>query len=125
MLPLKDNVPTRAFPIVTVGLIAANVVAYVWELSGRGLDFHVLRWGYYPCAVEGPCTNVYARHHHEVGQTVFTSMFMHGGIVHIGGNMLFLWIFGNNVEDALGRLRFFAWYLLAGIAATAAQPFST
>jgi membrane associated rhomboid family serine protease len=52
-------------------------------------------------------------------------MFMHGGIVHIGGNMLFLWIFGNNVEDALGRVRFFAWYLLAGIAATAAQTFAT
>jgi membrane associated rhomboid family serine protease len=52
-------------------------------------------------------------------------MFMHGGIVHIGGNMLFLWIFGNNVEDALGRLRFLLWYLLAGVAATAAQTFVT
>jgi membrane associated rhomboid family serine protease len=125
MLPLKDNVPTRLFPAVTVGLIAANVAVYLWELSGRGLDFHVLRWGYYPCAVEGPCTNFYARHHHELVETVFTSMFMHGGIVHIGGNMLFLWIFGNNVEDALGRLRFLVWYLLAGIAATAAQTVVT
>jgi membrane associated rhomboid family serine protease len=125
MLPLKDNVPTRRFPVVTVGLIAANVLVYLWEVSGAGLDSHVVHWGYYPCAVEGPCTNVYARHHHELVQTVFTSMFMHGGIVHIGGNMLFLWIFGNNVEDSLGRARFLLWYLAAGVAATAAQTFVT
>jgi membrane associated rhomboid family serine protease len=125
MLPLKDNVPTRTFPVVTVGLIAANVLVYLWELSGRGLDVHILRWGYYPCAVEGPCTTFYARHHQPLGETVFSSMFMHAGIVHIGGNMLFLWIFGNNVEDALGRVRFLVWYLLAGIAATAVQTFVT
>jgi membrane associated rhomboid family serine protease len=58
-------------------------------------------------------------------ETVFSSMFMHGGLVHIGGNMLFLWIFGNNVEDALGHVRFLIWYLLAGIAATATQTFVT
>ncbi len=125
MLPLKDNVPTRTFPIVTVGLIAANVLVYLWEVSGKGLNSHVFRWGYYPCAIDGPCTNFYAAHHHEVVATVFSSMFMHGGIVHIGGNMLFLWIFGNNVEDALGRVRFLLWYLLAGVAATAAQTFVT
>jgi membrane associated rhomboid family serine protease len=125
VLPLKDNVPTRTFPIVTVCLIAVNVLVYLWEVSGNGLNTHVLRWGYYPCAVEGPCTNVYASHHHELVATIFSSMFMHGGIVHIGGNMLFLWIFGNNVEDSLGRVRFLLWYLLAGIAATAAQTFVT
>jgi membrane associated rhomboid family serine protease len=125
MLPLKDNVPTRSFPVVTVGLIAVNVLVFLWEISGKGLNAHVFSWGYYPCAVEGPCTNTFAAHHHELVETVFSSMFMHGGIVHIGGNMLFLWIFGNNVEDALGRVRFLAWYLLAGIAATAAQTFVT
>src|SRR6266542_3508789 len=125
MLPLKDNVPTRTFPVVTVGLIAVNVLVYLWEVSGKGLNNHVFRWGYYPCAVDGPCVGFYARHHHELVETVFSSMFMHGGIVHIGGNMLFLWIFGNNVEDALGRVRFLVWYLLAGIAATAAQTFVT
>ena len=125
MLPLKDNVPTRAFPVVTVGLIVVNVLVYVWENSGKGLNNHVFRWGYYPCAIDGPCTNFYAAHHHEVVATIFTSMFMHGGIVHIGGNMLFLWIFGNNVEDTLGRVRFLLWYLLGGIAATAAQTFVT
>jgi membrane associated rhomboid family serine protease len=125
VIPLRDNVPTRSFPIVTVSLIAVNVLVYVWEVSGKGLNNHVLRWGYYPCAIEGPCTNFYASHHHELVATVFSSMFMHGGLLHIGGNMLFLWIFGNNVEDALGRVRFLLWYLLAGIAATAAQTFVT
>ena len=124
VLPLKDNVPTRSFPIVTVGLIAANVIVYVWEVSGQGLNEHVTSWGYYPCAVDGPCLGP-ALHHQEVVATVFSAMFMHGGIVHIGGNLLFLWIFGNNVEDALGRVRFLCFYLLAGVAATATQSFVT
>jgi membrane associated rhomboid family serine protease len=125
MLPLKDNVPTRSLPVVTVGLIAANVVVYLWEISKPGLNTHVEQWGYYPCAVQGPCTTAAAQEHHGAVVTVFTSMFMHAGIVHIGGNMLFLWIFGNNIEDALGRVRFLVWYLLAGIAATALQTFIT
>jgi len=125
VLPLKDNVPTRTFPVVTVGLIVANVLVFIWEETGRGLNYHIYHWAYYPCAVEGPCTNLYARHHHELVETVFSSMFMHGGIVHIGGNMLFLWIFGNNVEDALGRVRFLLWYLAAGVAATALQTWVT
>jgi len=124
MIPLKDNVPTRSFPIVTVGLIAANVIVYVWEVSGSGLNAHVISWGYYPCAIDGPCVGPALRHH-EVILTVLSAMFMHGGIVHIGGNMLFLWIFGNNVEDALGHVRFLVFYLLAGIAATATQTFVT
>ena len=126
MLPLKDNVPTRTFPVVTVGLIVVNVLVFIWEEAGRGLNYHVFKFGYYPCAVEGPCKQPETLYHHpQWAETVFSSMFMHGGIVHIGGNMLFLWIFGNNVEDALGRVRFLAWYLLAGVAATAAQTFVT
>src|SRR5437763_3221371 len=125
MLPLKDNVPTRSFPVVTVGLIVANVLVYLWECSRPGLEAHVEDWGYYPRAVEGPCTNLVAQHHHGVAETVLSSMFMHGGLVHIGRNMLFLWIFGNNVEDALGRVRFLVWYLAGGIAATALQTFVT
>jgi membrane associated rhomboid family serine protease len=124
MIPLKDNVPTRSFPIVTVSLIAANVIVYVWEVSGSGLNAHLISWGYYPCAIDGPCVGPALRHH-EVILTVLSAMFMHGGIVHIGGNMLFLWIFGNNVEDALGPVRFLLFYLLAGIAATATQTFVT
>lgn len=123
MLPLKDNVPTRRFPIVTVALIAANVAFYVLYQRG-GINVPqgpVNELAFHPCEVEDSCR--------QVGEdwpiTVFTSMFMHGGIVHLGGNMLFLWIFGNNVEDALGRVRYLVWYLLAGIAATAVQTVVT
>ena len=126
MLPLRDNVPTRAFPVVTIGLIAANFVVWFWELGGRGVDYHVLRDGYYPCSLSGPCVGPAL----EVGhlpwyEGAFTSMFMHAGWEHILGNMLFLWIFGNNVEDALGRVRFLLWYVAAGLAATALQTFVT
>ena len=123
MLPLKDNVPTRTTPVVTIGLIVTNSLVWLWEVD-KGVNKEVINWGYYPCAVEGPCEGI-ARHHHEVVETVFTSMFMHGGWIHILGNMLFLWIFGNNVEDALGKVRFLLWYVAGGIAATALQTFVT
>jgi rhomboid family protein len=126
VIPLKDNVPTRSFPVVTVGLIVANVLVYLWELSTPGLESHVEHWGYYPCEIEGPCTQPASLFHLPPAyESVFSSMFMHGGLVHIGGNMLFLWIFGNNVEDSLGRVRFFLWYIAGGLAATAAQTFVT
>jgi rhomboid family protein len=129
VLPLRDNVPTRTFPVVTVGLIVANFIVWFWELGGRGVDAHVIKDGYYPCSVHGPClTNIGGErlvHDLPWWQSVFTSMFMHGSWEHILGNMLFLWIFGNNVEDALGRVRFFFWYLAAGVAATATQTFVT
>ena len=121
MLPLKDNVPTRTFPYVTVALIAANLAIFLWEATS-GVNHEVLRYGYYPCAVEGTCVQPASLVPHLPWyEGVFTSMFLHGGWLHVGGNMLFLWIFGNNVEDALGHVRFLAWYLVAGIAATAAQ----
>jgi membrane associated rhomboid family serine protease len=123
VLPLKDNVPTRATPVVTISLIVINSLVWIWELQG-GVDKEVVRWGYYPCAVDGPCEGA-AQHHHELVETVFSSMFMHGGWVHILGNMLFLWIFGNNVEDALGHVRFLLWYLAGGIAAIALQTLVT
>jgi membrane associated rhomboid family serine protease len=123
VLPLKDNVPTRSFPVVTVGLIVANSLVWLWEVQ-KGVQKEVIAYGYYPCAVEGRCVGV-ATHHKELVETVFTSMFMHGGWLHIIGNMIFLWIFGNNVEDALGRVRFLLWYLAGGVAATALQTFVT
>jgi membrane associated rhomboid family serine protease len=124
VIPLRDNVPTRKFPVVTVGLIVACTVVWFWELTAPGLNTHVLEDGFYPCAVQGPCTQPETTVGHPGWVvTVFTSMFMHGGWVHIIGNMLFLWIFGNNVEDSMGRVRFLIWYLLAGIAATAVQAF--
>ncbi len=126
MLPLKDNVPTRTFPIVTVGLIAVNIVVWIWEFTGTSVEHDVLRYGYYPCSLEGPCVAPAALVHHLPWyEGVFSSMFMHGGWLHIGGNMLFLWIFGNNVEDAFGRIRFLVWYLAAGIVAAGVQTFVT
>jgi rhomboid family protein len=124
VIPLKDNVPTRHFPILTVGLIAANALVFVlYQDAGQGEGFlsSVNDLAYQPCEVEGSCR--------QIGEdwpvNVFTSMFMHGGWDHLLGNMLFLWIFGNNVEDTLGRLRFILFYVLGGLAATAAQTFVT
>ena len=123
MLPLKDNIPTRRAPVVTVGLIAANAAVWLWELHSRGA--RIDRYAYYPCSVQGPCLGPAAHHHLPAWEGAFSSMFMHASWVHILGNMLFLWIFGNNVEDALGRGRFLAWYLAAGLAATATQTWVT
>jgi membrane associated rhomboid family serine protease len=122
MLPLRDNVPTRTTPVVTVGLIVANFIVWFWELRGRGLEYHVARDGYYPCSVSPPC---HVGPHLPWYEGAFTSMFMHASWEHILGNMLFLWIFGNNVEDALGRARFLLWYIAAGLAATATQTVIT
>ncbi|TML17767.1 MAG: rhomboid family intramembrane serine protease [Actinobacteria bacterium] len=130
MIPLRDNVPTRTFPVITVGIILVNAIVWVWELGGRGVDYHVVKDGYYPCSLQGPCEAIQIgstvfRHHLSWWEGTFTSMFMHGSWEHIIGNMLFLWIFGNNVEDALGKVRFVLWYLAAGVAATALQTFVT
>ena len=115
--------PTRTTPFVTIGLIVANFLVWFWELGGRGVDYHVLTDGYYPCAVQGPCHVPAPIPVHPLPwyEGAFSSMFMHASWQHILGNMLFLWIFGNNIEEALGKGRFLAWYLAAGLAATAAQ----
>ena len=120
MLPLRDNVPTRRFPVVTVALIAVNVLVWVlYQLPD--LNGSVDELAYHPCEVERSCPTV--------GQgwllTALTAMFMHGSWAHLLGNMLFLWIFGNNVEDALGRVRFLLFYLAGGFVATAVQTFVT
>jgi membrane associated rhomboid family serine protease len=125
VIPLRDNVPTRSFPIVTVGLIAANVIVWLWEVGGTPVDTDVIHYGYYPCKIDGPCVAPALDSAIPAWQEAFTSMFMHGGWEHIIFNMLFLWIFGNNVEDALGRVRFFLWYIAGGLAATIAQTFVT
>jgi rhomboid family protein len=125
VLPIKDNVPTRTFPYVTVALIGVNVVVWLWEWR-TGVNTEVFDYGYYPCSVEGPCVQPASTVHYLPWYLgVFTSMFLHGSWLHIGGNMLFLWIFGNNVEDALGHLRYFFFYFAAGLTAAAAQTFVT
>jgi membrane associated rhomboid family serine protease len=169
LIPLKDNVPTARFPLVTVLLIVVNVGVFFWQLSFSGSqepaalsragisglserDEKSVQYGAIPYRVLHPgkdCAFGVTRQSNEADVvcqgspeyrnasgpggtlvnysnppwylTVFTSMFMHGGILHIAFNMLFLWIFGNNVEDAMGRGRYLLFYLLAGIAAVYAQ----
>jgi membrane associated rhomboid family serine protease len=120
VLPIRDNVPTRTFPVVTVTLIAINVAVWLlYQLPNLDRSVHDL--AFHPCEVNGSCQQI------DKGWplTAITSMFMHGSWLHLGGNMLFLWIFGNNVEDAMGRLRFLVFYFLGGIAATTLQTFVT
>jgi membrane associated rhomboid family serine protease len=125
MLPLRDNVPTRSFPVVTVAIIIVNVIVWIWEFTGTSVETDVIHYGYYPCEISGPCVGPALDSKIPWYENTFTSMFMHGGWEHIIFNMLFLWIFGNNVEDALGRVRFVVWYLAGGIAATVTQTVVT
>jgi membrane associated rhomboid family serine protease len=108
VIPLRDIIPSRTTPFVTIGLIALNILVFLYELSlGRGVDAFTLYYGLVPAAFSW--------------MTVFTSMFIHGSFLHIAGNMLYLWIFGDNVEDRMGHGRFLVFYLLCGIAAALAQ----
>jgi membrane associated rhomboid family serine protease len=121
VLPLHDNVPTKRFPVVTVAVIAINAAVFVfYELPD--LDGAVRHLAFFPCEADGTCRVVGGA---SWPVTALTAMFMHGGWAHLLGNMLFLWIFGNNVEDTLGRARFVVFYLGAGFAATALQAFVT
>jgi membrane associated rhomboid family serine protease len=135
VFPLKDNIPTMRFPLVTIALIAINVVVYfVWQKGGilHGPDdVNVVDYGWIPyeikhpgdqCIVQGSaiaCGEVSGQP--SIFETAITSMFMHGSILHLGGNMLFLWIFGNNVEDSMGPIKFIIFYVLGGLAALAGQ----
>ncbi len=124
MLPIKDDVPTRTTPVLTVALILANVLMWIlYQDAGAepGLTASVNELAYHPCEVERSC-DVKGEDWHV---TAFTSMFMHGSWAHLLGNMLFLWIFGNNVEDELGKVRFVLFYVLGGLAAAAAQTVVT
>jgi membrane associated rhomboid family serine protease len=115
VIPLSDGVPARRFPIGNVALIVANFAVWIfYELPQ--LNHAVMHSSFYPCTVAGSC--------HEPlswGVSWITSMFMHGSWDHILGNMLFLAIFGKNVEDAFGHLRYLAFYIAGGFAATMAQ----
>ena len=168
MLPLKDNIPTARFPILTVLLIALNVIVFGWEftlsqdagsasgepgrLGASEYDVELIELGAIPYRITHPgeecalgvveqeradivCEGT-AEYREAQAQTpggvapldeapwwvtIFSSMFLHGGILHLAGNMLFLWVFGNNIEDSMGRIVFIPFYLLAGIVAVYAQ----
>jgi membrane associated rhomboid family serine protease len=108
VIPLRDIIPSRTRPLVTIGLIVVNVIVFLYELSlGQGVDAFTLYYGLVPAAFSWV--------------TVFTSMFLHGSFLHVAGNMLYLWIFGDNVEDRMGHGRFLVFYLLCGVAAALAQ----
>ena len=110
MIPLSDASRRPAhFPVVTTGIIIANLLVFVLEL--RGGDAFLLHWAAVPADITA------GRH----WMTILTSMFMHGGWLHIVGNMVFLWAFGPEIEDAMNRLRYLAFYLLGGLVAMLAQ----
>jgi membrane associated rhomboid family serine protease len=128
MIPLKDDVPSRSVPVVTIALIALNVLAFFYQFSlgfdsGEGAatagEAFVYEFGAIPCRLTGSCAA--PGEFPSPAVTVLTSMFLHGGLLHIAGNMLYLWIFGDNVEDTLGHVRFLLFYLLSGVGAAAAQ----
>mgnify|MGYP001348790684 CR=1 FL=1 len=123
MIPLKDDLPTERAPLVTWALIAANVAAWLWQLQ-VGLEPSVLRGGAIPYEIL-TFRDVEWRALVPPPLTILASMFLHGGWLHLGFNMLSLWIFGNNVEDALGRARFVGFYLVAGVAAALAQTLAS
>ena len=124
MIPLHDDNPTRRLPVATVVLIAVNVAVFAFQLTlprhGLTVEGFFLRAGLVPYEVVNR-VDVPPDGLVPVWATVFTSMFIHGGWLHIIFNMLYLWIFGNNVEDRMGRARFVAFYLLCGVAAAAVQ----
>lgn len=129
MIPLRDDNPTVLRPVVTVSLIAANIGFFFYELSllsqgGQALDTFIYQMGMVPASIlqaHIPGTGGYS--------TLVSSMFLHGGWLHLIGNMLYLWIFGNNIEDSMGHLRFILFYLVTGLIAAvthlALNPVST
>jgi membrane associated rhomboid family serine protease len=135
VIPLRDNIPTAKPPVVTIGLIVANVLVYFfWQRGGLTLgdpsSAHYIcqlqDYGAIPYEITHPGKQVLiaqgcADPTASTWITPFTAMFMHGGLLHLGGNMLFLWIFGNNVEDSMGPVKFLVFYVIGGLCALALQ----
>jgi membrane associated rhomboid family serine protease len=115
MFPLSDHLPRRTTPIINYLLIAANIVMFIWELSlGPDIERALFAVAFIPARFwySPDVANIF---------TMFVSMFLHGGWIHLGGNMLYLWIFGDNVEDRLGHGKYLFFYFICGIAATMAH----
>ena len=120
MIPLRDENPTVLWPVLTVTFIMVNTAVFFYELSlePRLLERLIYGMGMVPAALwQGPIPGTGGFH------TIFTSMFLHGGWLHLIGNMLYLWIFGNNIEDSMGHLRFIIFYLAVGLAAALTHLF--
>ncbi|MGH2365470.1 MAG: rhomboid family intramembrane serine protease [Chloroflexota bacterium] len=132
MIPIRDLNPTRTFPFFTILLIVANALVFAYELgqqtiSSSAIDRFYTVYGIIPCRVSNSCPPAFLGQlealHDPVSPaaSLFTSLFVHGGWLHIAGNMLFLWIFGNNVEDLMGHARYAIFYFVCGLIATFAQ----
>jgi membrane associated rhomboid family serine protease len=117
LIPLRDENPTVLWPVLTISFISANVLVFLYQVSllsvsPRSFEAFVFQLGIVPSSLVGGHVRGAGGYY-----TVFTSMFLHGDWMHLGGNMLYLWIFGNNVEDSMGHSRFVVFYLMAGLAA--------
>ena len=122
MIPLRDSVKTRSSPFVTWALIGANVWMFVYELAlGSSVEGFIRVWGFVPAQYFWLAETDPSDWSRFV--PILTSMFLHGGWMHLIGNMLYLWIFGDNVEDRLGHLRYLGFYLLAGFGAALAHAY--
>jgi len=126
MIPLRDDNPTRITPVVTVALIAINILIFLYQLSlgPRAGQLFVYQFGAIPAVLSG--SQALSPNLEAIPPifSLFTSMFLHGGLMHVAGNMLYLWIFGNNIEDAMGHFRFILFYVVCGLAASMAHILS-
>ena len=123
MIPIKDNIPTRVFPIITISVIFVNVLIFLWQritFSGAANNTIYKYYGLVPHELSLAITTNHDLLPYNI-LTIFTSMFLHGGYFHLAGNMLYLWIFGNNVEDAIGHKKFIMFFFLSGIIAAIFQ----
>jgi membrane associated rhomboid family serine protease len=117
MIPLKDDIPTTTVPFVTIGIVILNCLVYIYELTlpSEVLENFTILYGAIPDRLVHPLTiDVLLPQALPPVLTIFTSMFLHGGMLHLLGNMLYLWIFGNNVEDYLGHIRYIFFYMMSG-----------
>ncbi|TAK33536.1 MAG: rhomboid family intramembrane serine protease [Chloroflexota bacterium] len=121
MIPISDRPRARRFPVVNYLLIIATVLVFLHEisLSTRALDRFLLEWGAVPALISSYLSGT--SHDPHVPLTLVTSVFLHAGWLHLLGNMLFLWVFGDNVEDSMGHLRYLVFYLICGAVATLTQ----
>ncbi|MEJ2314574.1 MAG: rhomboid family intramembrane serine protease [Nitrospirota bacterium] len=121
MIPYKDDNPTEKFPFVTIALIALNVLVFLWQATAAGgFEKTIFSYGAVPSSI----LDMKSSQPLHPGMTIFTAMFMHAGLLHVGGNMLYLWIFGNNIEDRLGHFSFLLFYLAGGVVAAYAHALS-
>jgi len=124
MIPISDDTQVRLTPLVTLAIILSCVLVYVWEAQlGPEMGTAFIQYGFIPRSLLSPQLNPSDQTSLPAWSTIFSSMFVHGSFWHLAGNMLYLWIFGNNIEDAMGHARFILFYFLSGIAAALTMAF--